>query len=68
MVYVRLQRNWIDSEGRNHQAGDMVDVDATTLAELEGQELVVEPVSGGWAGPGDVRILDDDDLNDADDA
>jgi hypothetical protein len=67
MVYVRLARKWVDGTGASHCAGDMVDVDAATLAQLE-QSGVVTPVDenatdengtdgggaagGGAAGPG----------------
>jgi hypothetical protein len=50
MVYVRLERDWTDPEGRSHSAGALVDVDAGTLAELEAEGIVAEP-DGGWAGP-----------------
>ena len=40
MVYVRLARNWVDGTGATHAAGDLVDVDAATLAELEGRGVV----------------------------
>ncbi|HWG99217.1 MAG TPA: hypothetical protein VNV66_07820 [Pilimelia sp.] len=70
MVHVRLAQEWVDDNGRSHPAGNEVDVDAGTLAELEqrgvvvgaieGEELTVpgkRPAEGqdGWAGPGDVR-------------
>jgi hypothetical protein len=56
MVYVRLARDWTDTTGAGHTAGDMVDVDAVTLAELE-ESGVVTPEGEGmyesteWAGP-----------------
>ncbi len=50
MVYVRLARDWTDSTGAPHHAGDMVDVDAVTLAELEATG-VVAPNGGDWVGP-----------------
>jgi hypothetical protein len=40
MVYVRLARDWTDGGGAAHGAGDMVDVDAVTLAELEADGVV----------------------------
>lgn len=43
MVYVRLARDWTDSDGARHAAGAMVDVDAGTLAELEAVGTVSEP-------------------------
>lgn len=56
MVYVRLAREWTDAEGTAHDAGDMVDVDAVTLAQLEADGVVASsdtketPVLTGWAG------------------
>ncbi len=49
MVYVRLARDWTDGTGASHHAGDMVDVDAVTLAELEATGVVTP--SGEWVGP-----------------
>src|SRR5690606_31394390 len=53
MVYVRLAKEWTDGDGTTHSAGDMVDVDAATLAELEASGIVEG--SGGktqaWPGP-----------------
>jgi hypothetical protein len=43
MVYVRLAEEWIDGGGANHAAGDMIDVDCCTLAELESQGIVATP-------------------------
>jgi hypothetical protein len=40
MVYVRLAQGWTDGGGAAHVAGDMVDVDAVTLAELEAEGVV----------------------------
>jgi hypothetical protein len=40
MVCVRLARGWIDDGGAAHTTGDMVDVDAVTLAELEADGVV----------------------------
>jgi hypothetical protein len=40
MVYVRLARGWTDDEGAAYAAGDMVDIDAVTLAELEAEGVV----------------------------
>ncbi|MPZ28898.1 MAG: hypothetical protein GEV12_21490 [Micromonosporaceae bacterium] len=53
MVYVRLERDWTDTEGNHHPAGAMVDVDAGTLAQLQAQGVVSEQVTpdGGWVGP-----------------
>jgi hypothetical protein len=46
-VQVKLARDWNDPTGASHHAGDLVEVDTVTLAELE-QTGVVAP---GWAGP-----------------
>ncbi|HET8660419.1 MAG TPA: hypothetical protein VFM55_15635 [Micromonosporaceae bacterium] len=46
MVYVKLAKDWTDSDGSAHSAGDMVDVDAGTLAELEANGVVA-----AWPGP-----------------
>jgi hypothetical protein len=35
MVAVRLARGWVGYGGSVHRAGDLVDVDAITLARLE---------------------------------
>jgi hypothetical protein len=51
MVYVRLARDWTDSTGAAHAAGEMVDVDAVTLAELEATGVVSSVEKGDWAGP-----------------
>lgn len=51
MVYVRLDQDWTDAEGDQHSAGDMVDVDAATLAQLQADGVVVDPAGGGWVGP-----------------
>jgi hypothetical protein len=40
MVYVRLAQGWTDGGGAAHVAGDMVDVDAVTLAKLEAEGVV----------------------------
>jgi hypothetical protein len=54
MVHVRLARNWTDLGGSGHHAGELVDVDAATLAALEASG-VVTPADGeptmAWAGP-----------------
>ncbi len=50
MVYVRLDQEWTDGQGNSHPAGEMVDVDAATLAELEAKGVVT--LQGkDWAGP-----------------
>ena len=55
MVYVRLAQNWTDDSGNQHSAGDMVDVDAAKLAELEAAGIVASGGGGGggtqWPGP-----------------
>ncbi|MGH3682083.1 MAG: hypothetical protein ACRDT2_17745, partial [Natronosporangium sp.] len=51
MVYVRLAQDWTDPSGSKHQAGDTVDVDAATLAELEAGGVVEEAPEGGWPAP-----------------
>ncbi|MBO4210071.1 hypothetical protein V6U90_00450 [Micromonospora sp. CPCC 206060] len=49
MVYVRLDGEWTDADGVDHAAGEMVDVDAATLAQLQAQGIVGEGTD--WAGP-----------------
>jgi hypothetical protein len=49
MVYVQLAHDWTDGTGAAHHAGDMVDVDAVTLAEMEATGVVTP--SGDWVGP-----------------
>jgi hypothetical protein len=39
-VYVRLAAAWADPSGAVHGAGEFVDVDVVTLAELEEQGVV----------------------------
>jgi hypothetical protein len=58
MVYVRLEQGWTDDGGVNHAAGEMVDVDAGTLARLQAEGVVGEAGSGSgggesteWVGP-----------------
>lgn len=48
MVYVRLEKQWTDADGTGHSAGDMVDVDAATLAKLQAEGVVGET---NWIGP-----------------
>lgn len=50
MVYVRLAQDWTDPSGTQHAAGDMINVDAATLATLEAGGIVTEP-TGGWPAP-----------------
>jgi hypothetical protein len=75
-VYVRLAAAWTDPAGGVHGAGDLVDIDIVTLAELEEQGVVDngEPGAGSpdwvgpgaededtsWVGPGDEPDTDDD--------
>lgn len=40
MVYVRLARDWTDRSGSARRGGELVDVDAVTLAELEQSGVV----------------------------
>ena len=54
MVYVRLAREWVDGTGASHSAGDMVDVDAATLAQLE-ESGVVTPVDEDEPGTDGAR-------------
>ncbi|MGI5213978.1 hypothetical protein [Plantactinospora sp. CA-290183] len=63
MVYVRLDKDWTDGKGNGHSAGEMVDVDAGTLAQLQASGVVggegtdwLGPTGGGkegtdWLGP-----------------
>lgn len=51
MVYVKLEKDWTDGDGVTHAAGDSVDVDAGTLADLQAKGIVSEKTSD-WAGPG----------------
>jgi hypothetical protein len=54
MVAVRLARGWIDYDGTVHQAGDLVEVDAVTLAKMEAAGVVTAPgdePTMAWAGP-----------------
>jgi hypothetical protein len=50
MVNVRLDREWMDGDGAPHAAGDMVDIDAATLARLEADGVVTS--RDGPGGPG----------------
>jgi hypothetical protein len=57
-VYVRLAADWADPTGAVHGAGEFVDVDVVTLAELEEQGVVENPEEVGrpeWIGPGKVE-------------
>lgn len=46
MVYVKLEKPWTDGDGIGHAAGEMVDVDAATLAKMQEAGVVTE-----WIGP-----------------
>jgi hypothetical protein len=56
-VYVQLAVEWADPSGAVHAAGEFVDIDAVTLAELEEQGVVEsageEIERPEWAGPGE---------------
>ncbi|HEX6499279.1 MAG TPA: hypothetical protein VF054_09650 [Micromonosporaceae bacterium] len=55
-MYVRLAVAWTDLNGVAHGVGDVVDIDAVTLAELEEQGVVENPEDNQaqptWIGPG----------------
>jgi hypothetical protein len=59
-VYVRLANAWTDQNGARHRAGDTVEVDNVTLAELEAggyvtaneEEKTTKTTAAGWPGPG----------------
>jgi len=77
-VYVRLAADWADPSGAVHGAGEFVDVDIVTLAELEERGVVenAEEIDRpGWVGPGKtddeidwVGPGDESDSTDDDDA
>ncbi|MDG4765185.1 hypothetical protein O7632_13930 [Solwaraspora sp. WMMD406] len=48
MVYVKLDKDWTDGSGVSHAAGEMVDIDAATLAKLQQEGIVDE---SEWIGP-----------------
>ena len=52
-MLVRLAVPWIDPAGVVHGAGEHVDIDAVTLAELEEQGVVenMTDPKGDWNGP-----------------
>jgi hypothetical protein len=73
-VYVRLAVDWADPTGAVHGAGEFVDIDVVTLAELEERGVVenaeeinrpgwigpgVPEEKDGWIGPGDEPDSDD---------
>jgi hypothetical protein len=49
MVHVQLDKEWTDASGTTHAAGDSVDVDAATLADLQEKGVVSD--AANWAGP-----------------
>ena len=52
-VYVQLAGVWTDPAGVAHRAGEIVDIDAITLAELEEQGVVEDNMSSQVRiGPG----------------
>jgi hypothetical protein len=54
-MLVRLAFAWTDIFGLTHRAGELVDIDAVTLAELEEQGVVEnmsETAPDKWIGPG----------------
>lgn len=51
MAEVRLDKEWTDPAGVTHAAGDTVDVDEATLAELRDAGVVGDVTDAGWAGP-----------------
>lgn len=51
MVYARLEKDWTDPSGVDHSAGEMVDLDAGTLAKLEEEGVVSE-----WIGPTSEKV------------
>ena len=80
-MYVRLAAAWSDQAGAVHSAGDLVDIDMVTLAQLEERGVVEnseesnrperpdrsDDKPAGWIGPGDeVEASDDTDAEDAD--
>jgi len=58
-VYVRLAMPWADPSGTVHCAGEFVDVDVVTLAELEEQGVVEnageEFEETEYVGPGETE-------------
>jgi hypothetical protein len=74
-VYVRLAVAWADPTGAVHGAGEFVDIDVVTLAELEEQGVVENPEEGKpeWWGPGKVgdesegQVAPSDEIESSDD-
>ncbi|MFY1672309.1 hypothetical protein ACN27G_20470 [Plantactinospora sp. WMMB334] len=54
MVYVRLEKEWTDADGVGHSSGDMVDVDAATLAKLQAAGVVGGEGGDGKGGGGET--------------
>ena len=60
MVAVRLARGWVGYSGSVHRAGELVDVDAITLAKLEACGVVTP-----WENPcRPAEMADDPDPDD----
>lgn len=51
MVQVQLARDWTDATGTLHSAGETVEVDAVTLADLEATGVVQVDKTDSWGGP-----------------
>lgn len=53
-MYVRLAAPWVDGTGVPHRRGEVVDIDAVTLAQLEEAGIVTDPSKdqANWVGPG----------------
>ena len=69
MAEVRLDKEWTDAAGVTHAAGDTVDVDETTLAEVREAGVIGDATDAGWAGPtfaGDEGDADESDAPSAD--
>ena len=54
-MYVRLAAPWVDAAGMPHRRGEVVDIDAITLAQLEEAGIVTDPSKdqADWIGPTD---------------
>ena len=48
-MQVKLARDWTDGTGAEHAAGDLVEIDTITLAELEATGVVLPPPSDDQA-------------------
>jgi hypothetical protein len=60
MVAVRLARGWVGYGGSVHRAGELVDVDAITLAKLEACGVVTPWESLDRLSTADADLSDDD--------